>query len=179
MKQRARRFAEAAHRGQKRKNTDAPYITHPIRVAERLEEHGFQEELICAGYLHDVAEDTDYNLEDIRMEFGERIASLVEAHTEDKSKTWKERKQATVNHLKHAEKEVKYLIVADKLDNLLSLKQDIEEHGERVWKNFNAGYEDQKWYHQSIAKYMYHGLSKEDIPPYFYQFEETVRQVFG
>ncbi|MFC3041646.1 HD domain-containing protein [Virgibacillus xinjiangensis] len=178
MKRRARRFAEKAHRGQKRKNRDIPYVTHPIRVAEQLERNGFPEELVCAAYLHDVAEDTAYTVEDIRVEFGDRVASLVEAHTEDKSKSWKERKQHTIHTLKFSDKEIKYLIVADKLDNLLGLEQDLAEQGERIWDNFNAGYEEQKWYNESIAEHMYEGLIDEDVPHYFYEFEETVKRVF-
>src|SRR5690625_4799448 len=91
MKQLAKSFAEKAHMGQKRKISNVPYITHPIRVAERLESAEFSDELICAAYLHDVVEDTDYEIKDIEENFGDRVAHLVAAHTEDKSKSWIER----------------------------------------------------------------------------------------
>ncbi|MUK89810.1 HD domain-containing protein [Ornithinibacillus sp. L9] len=178
MKEKAKDFAEKAHHGQKRKNSDVPYITHPIRVAKRLERAGFSEELICAGYLHDVVEDTIYEIEDIQKNFGSRVAELVAAHTEDKSKSWQERKLHTIDTIKHAEKEVKFLIVADKLDNLLGLEIDLKEQGDVVWEKFNAGIDKQKWYNQSIAKYMYHGIDKKDTPDYFVEFEEAVQRVF-
>ncbi|WP_100012195.1 HD domain-containing protein [Lentibacillus sediminis] len=178
MKQQARDFAEKAHHGQTRKNSDSPYITHPIRVAERLEQAGFSDELVCAGYLHDVVEDTPYEIEDIEESFGKRAAELVAAHTEDKSKSWRERKQHTIDTVKHAEKEVKYLIVADKLDNLLAMEKDLAMQGSKIWENFNAGYVDQKWYNQSIAANMANGLTAEETPYYFQEFAETVKRVF-
>jgi len=176
--EKAKTFAINAHKDQKRKNSDTPYVTHPIRVAKRLQEAGFNDELICAGFLHDVAEDTPYTINDIEKAFGPVVAQLVAAHTEDKTKPWQERKQHTIDTVKAASKEVKYLIVADKLDNLLGLETDLQEQGDRIWKNFNAGYEKQKWYNESIVKNMYVGLDKEDIPDYFFEYEEAVKSFF-
>ena len=179
LKKKAKQFAAKAHEGQKRKNSDAPYITHPVRVAERLEAAGFREELVCAGYLHDVVEDTLIELEDIELEFGPEVSRLVAAHTEDKSKSWQERKQHTIDMIKNADPEVKYLVVADKLDNLLGLEKDLREQGEAVWEKFNAGREKQRWYNKSIASKMYIGLNKENAPDYFQEFEKAVDRVFG
>ncbi|MFC4024780.1 HD domain-containing protein [Oceanobacillus longus] len=179
MKENAKEYASKAHRGQTRKNSDAPYITHPIRVAERLEAAGFSDELICAGYLHDVVEDTPVEIEDIEREFGPKISHIVAAHTEDKSKSWRERKQHTIDTVKNAEKEIKYLIIADKLDNLIGLEEDLKQKGDAIWKKFNAGFNEQLWYNHSIVKNMYAGLSNEDIPAYFKAYEVVVKRVFG
>lgn len=179
MKQTAKDFAEKAHQGQTRKSSNMPYITHPIRVAERLESVGFTDELVCAGYLHDVVEDTPYEMEDIKSMFGSRVAVLVATHTEDKSKSWEERKQHTIDTVKRAENEVKYLIVADKLDNLLGLEQDLKSQGDVVWSHFNAGVEKQKWYNASIVENMYIGIEPVDIPDYFGEYADAVRRVFG
>lgn len=179
MKQRAKVFAEKAHQGQMRKNSAEPYITHPIRVAEQLEQAGFAEEVVCAGYLHDVVEDTAYEIEDIEAKFGSKVAHLVASHTEDKSKTWQARKQHTIDTIRTAEKEVKYVIVADKLDNLLSLEKAIDEHGNAVWSHFNAGFEKQKWYNESIAENMRTGLEDTEIPDYFAEYEQVVLRVLG
>lgn len=175
----AKAFAMKAHQGQVRKNSSEPYISHPIRVAERLEKTGYSDTLISAGYLHDVVEDTNVSLADIEQKFGKEIANLVASHTEDKSKSWWERKKATVDHLKDAPKEVKYLIIADKLDNLLELEKEHKELGDDIWKNFNAGYSQQKWYNEAIAEKMYNHLSSEEIPPYFKEFEDAVKRFFG
>lgn len=178
MQQQAKLFAEKAHQGQKRKNSNTPYITHPIRVADRLKKAGCCEALICAGYLHDVVEDTPITIEDIKDQFGAQVAALVAAHTEDKTKSWQERKQHTIATIKYAEKEVKYLIVADKLDNLLGLEKDLQNQGEEVWQHFNAGPDKQKWYYESIAEYMCIGLDEKDIPDYFKEYEKAVQRVF-
>lgn len=93
----AKAFASKAHQGQARKNSNEPYITHPVRVAERLEKEGCSDDLISAGYLHDVVEDTNVSIEDIERQFGKEIADLVASHTEDKSKSWWDRKKRQWN----------------------------------------------------------------------------------
>lgn len=178
MMEQAKAFAEKAHKGQKRKSAGDAYITHPIRVAKRLMDAGCSEALVCAGYLHDVVEDTPYNMGDIEEKFGPRVAHLVAAHTEDKSRTWRERKQHTIDTVKYAEKEVKHLIIADKLDNLLCTEKEYERQGDALWNNFNAGYEQQKWYNKSIAENMCVGLTDRETPAYFGEFAEVVQQVF-
>src|SRR5690625_1038306 len=178
MKQQARAFATKAHQDQSRKSSNTPYITHPIRVAERLEQEGFSNELVCAAYLHDVVEDTPYEIEDIEEIFGEKIAHLVAAHTEDKSKSWTERKQHTTETVREAKKEVKYLIIADRLDNLLDMESELKQQGHAIWEHFNAGFEKQKWYHLSIAENMYAGLDSEDVPEFCAEFADTVKRVF-
>lgn len=178
MKTQAKTFATQAHQDQFRKNAQIPYITHPIRVADQLESAGFSDELICAAYLHDVVEDTPYEMNDIEKRFGPRVAYLVAAHTEDKSKSWQERKQHTINTLKDAEKEVNCLIVADRLDNLLDLERDLHTHGPIVWDNFNAGPLKQKWYNTEIANNMSIGLDKKDIPDFFQTFREAITRIF-
>lgn len=175
----ARIFAEKAHQGQSRKITNAPYINHPLRVAKRLQDVRSSDELVCAAYLHDVVEDTPFEIEDIESLFGPRIASIVAAHTEDKSKSWKERKQHTIDTVKVADKEVKYLIVADRLDNLLDFEKDLKQFGDTVWDNFNAGYDDQKWYNESIVNHMCDALNENDIPMFFREYEQAVKRVFS
>ena len=72
-------------------------IIHPISVGNLLEEYGFDDNVISAGYLHDVVEDTDYTIDDIRKEFGDDIANLVMCATEPNKKlSWEERKQDTI-----------------------------------------------------------------------------------
>lgn len=178
MKMKARMFATMAHKNQRRKLTNDPYISHPIRVAKQLERHSVHEELVCAGYLHDVVEDTSYTIEDIEEHFGERVAKLVAAHTEDKTKSWQERKQATIDMMKTCEKDMKMLIVADKLDNLLDLQENYEHVGESIWDSFNAGKAQQQWYNESIAEHMYEGFTDEEIPEFFKLYEETIKEVF-
>lgn len=76
----AYKFAESAHRSQKRKSGE-PYINHPLSVASRLADMGLDAETIAAGLLHDVAEDTPRTIQDIEKEFGRTIAFLVRGVT--------------------------------------------------------------------------------------------------
>lgn len=81
MIERAFRFAKAAHAGVRRRSGE-PYILHPIAVAKiASQEMGLGSTSICAAFLHDVVEDTDYTVEDIRRQFGAKIAQLVEGLT--------------------------------------------------------------------------------------------------
>ncbi|WP_027953292.1 HD domain-containing protein [Halobacillus kuroshimensis] len=178
MIEQAEQLAVKAHDGQKRKNSSDPYIVHPRRVSEILRAGGGSAALICAGWLHDVVEDTEVTIEDIRKQFGNQVTELVAAHTENKRLPWKQRKQHTIDTVRNGTLDIKALIVADKLDNLLSIHTDQLRLGEKVWDNFNAGYSQQKWYYQSVASAMYNGLSKQDAPPFFPEYAELVEQTF-
>lgn len=79
--ERAYRFAKEAHKGIRRRSGE-PYILHPIAVAKiASQEIGLGSTSICAALLHDVVEDTDYTVEDIRRHFGDKIAQLVDGLT--------------------------------------------------------------------------------------------------
>ena len=78
--QRAVEVAKKAHEGQLRK-TGEPYIVHPLAVKKILEEWGMDEDTIIAGILHDTVEDTNLTLDDIKQEFGESVAFLVDGVT--------------------------------------------------------------------------------------------------
>ena len=77
---RAYEFAAAAHKGQKRKSGD-PYITHPLAAAKRLAVMRLDADTVAASLLHDVCEDTECTIADIKKEFGDTIAFLVEGVT--------------------------------------------------------------------------------------------------
>jgi len=174
----AKEFATKAHEGQVRKSTGTPMISHPIRVAKMLQDYGFEPEVVAAGYLHDVVEDTSYTLENIVAEFGEDVARVVAGNTEDKSKTWEERKAHTIEHIKTAPLEVKALIVADKLDNLSCLIEDYERFGEDLWNHFKRGKDQQKWYFESVAENAMFGLKNDEIPEFFHTYQEKVKTFF-
>ena len=160
-------FAEKAHRGQKRKGTDIDYITHPMEVFQILTSMNAGYELLVAGLLHDTVEDTDVTIDDIRKAFGERVATLVGNHSEDKSKTWKERKQHTIDELKTADRDTKLLIMADKVSNLRSMLSDYAQVGEKLWERFNASKELQSWYNSEVQDALY------DL-----QFDDNARLVY-
>lgn len=79
--ERAYQFARSAHAGVRRRSGE-PYIMHPIAVAKiASQEIGLGSTSICAALLHDVVEDTDFTVEDIRQHFGDKIARIVEGLT--------------------------------------------------------------------------------------------------
>lgn len=150
---RAINVAARVHLNQNRKSEDLPFITHPFAVGIILSRAGCSEEVIAAGILHDIVEDTSVTLDAIRKYFGERVASIVEYASEpDKSLKWEERKTHTVESVKTAPLEVKMVVCADKLHNVRTIADSMKEIGERVWSRFRRGKEQQKWYYRSLAE---------------------------
>ena len=132
------KFALIAHEGQKR-NDNRPFIVHPLSVAFILQSAGYREEVVIAGILHDVVEDTKFTEQDIKEQFGEEIAALVMGVTEDKTiKDWSVRKQGYLDHLKTASAEVKALSAADLLDNRRSIFSNLENNNAAIWSTFSA-----------------------------------------
>ena len=114
----AAEFAERAHEGVYRKGTKIPYITHPMETAAIVTAFTNEPEMIAAALLHDVIEDAGVTKEELEEKFGSRVAFLVESESEDKSRSWMERKGTTVEHLKSATRDEKILALADKLSVL-------------------------------------------------------------
>ena len=118
----ARYFATAAHAavGQKRKYSDDDYIVHPIRVANLVKQYGGTEDMIAAAYLHDVVEDTDVDILDVRMEFGNDIGEIVDGLTDVSQPSdgnRKLRKAMDRAHSADASAEAQFVKCADIIDN--------------------------------------------------------------
>ncbi len=176
-------FATKAHEGKSRKGSGLPYIVHPIEVVVIISAMSRDSELMAAGALHDVPEDAKITLEEIRAEFGERVAQLVAANTEDKHRdlpaevTWKQRKEETVRYLcEEATYDEKILILADKLLNLRGMYHDLRFiSAEKYWKRFNQSNPvEHCWYHSAILVVTAE-LSKFDK---WQEYRELIRKVF-
>jgi len=128
-----------------------------------LAKEGFDDELIIAGILHDTVEDIEtITLGDIRREFGEQVAAIVEGCSEPQKKaSWHVRKEHTINYLKTAPLDIKYVICADKLDNITSIARDYAADGEPRWERFNKGKEDHAWYYRSLVQSLATGEFRE------------------
>ena len=116
-------FATKAHEGQVRKYTGVPYITHPLSVGFIIASVRWftnDQDVIAAGILHDVLEDTDRTVEDIFELCNQRVTDFVEDVT-DISKlsdgNRKYRKKIEIEHLAVAPPESKTIKLADILDN--------------------------------------------------------------
>ena len=132
--ERAYESAAYWHRDQKRRSGD-PYITHPLAVATILAELGMNTETICAALLHDTVEDTPYTLTELRGEFGEDIAALVDGVTKlDKVKYGESAEAETVRKMVVAmSRDIRVLVIklADRLHNMRTLRYLPREKQER------------------------------------------------
>lgn len=144
-------FAVRAHAGQTRKGKDVPYIAHPLAVALSLARAGCGDDVVIAGLLHDVVEDTAVTLEEVRERFGAGVADIVAACSEDKRLSWEDRKARMLHSLAGAPLVVKLVACADKLHNIRDLRADFEQVGDRVWGRFNRGREQQAWYYRGLV----------------------------
>ena len=173
-----KKFAIEAHEGQRRKaDKSKPMIIHPIDVANILTEYGFDDNVIAAGYLHDVVEDTKYTLEDIKKLFGTDIASLVDGATEpDKSLSWEDRKKYTIDRTKTLDLRHKAIICADKISNLEDLKILFEIKGKYDFSAFKRGFESQKWYYTEIYNNLIY--NEEANNPMFIRLKKLIDQIF-
>src|ERR1019366_8000301 len=121
---RAYHFAAARHVHQRRKGEAAePYMNHLTEVAELVAQatRGSDPEVIIAAVLHDTVEDTDTALDDLKAQFGERVASLVAEVTDDKSLPKQTRKDLQVTHAANASRGARIIKLADKTSNLRAL----------------------------------------------------------
>lgn len=147
-------FATKAHEGQFRKGTTRPFILHPLEVGTIVASMTADTEVICAAILHDTIEDCEGITEEvIEKEFSKRVADLVVEESEDKSKTWMERKSHTIEKLKTARWEIQLIGLADKLSNMRDIDRDYPECGEELWNRFRM--KDKKiigWYYKSIRE---------------------------
>ena len=152
MIEKAMKFATRAHEGQFRKGTQRPYIVHPAEVSEIVAEMTDDEDVICAAVLHDTIEDCEgVSQRLLAQEFSEKVAYIVAQESEDKSKSWMERKTLTIEHLRTAPWEVQMVGLADKLSNMRDIDRDYPVAGERLWERFRM--KDKAvigWYYKGV-----------------------------
>ncbi len=158
--ERAIEYAMEKHHGQVRKIKNTPYILHPMEVAQIISTMTSDEEVIAAGILHDILEDTDGTKEELTELFGERVVEIVESESEARKKgegqreSWQRRKEASIKALAASEDlDVKRLWLADKLSNIRSMAESYREVGDAMWKNFhNDDPLKHRWYYKTIAE---------------------------
>ena len=169
----AKKFAENAHKGQKRKGKDTPFIEHIYSAINYVKQLTQDENIIAATFLHDTLEDTDTTIEDIKNNFNETIVSYVAHETEDKSLPWKERKQLQINSLKNAtDKKVLIIAFSDKLANLKEMTEDYT--GEKFWNRFNTkNPNDHYWYYNEFLNLF---ITNEEVFENKFIFKKLVEE---
>ncbi len=173
------KYATDMHQGKNRKFSNIPYILHPLEVAQILSTLTDDEEVITAGILHDIVENTEGTLTEIEERFGKRVAFLVSTDSEseyageNRSATWKQRKEETLRALKTStDIGVKMLWLADKLADIRFLSGMYSEFGEEMWKKFNQNDPDlQRWYYKSVAEMIELALNKTGA------FKELIKHI--
>lgn len=144
-------FAVKKHRNQFRKGTDLPYIVHPLSVMICLVEMGASEDAIIGGVLHDTLEDTNTSYMELKWKFGKKVADIVKSCSENKSLSWKERKQETIVKLMYPPMEDVFMVeLADKLCNLRDIHR--ERWGIGFWKRFKVSKKSLGWYYGGLCE---------------------------
>jgi guanosine-3',5'-bis(diphosphate) 3'-pyrophosphohydrolase len=118
-------FAGKNHGMKLRKDNETPYIVHPLRITSILRAVGLsefkEEDLMIAALFHDLVEDTETNLEEIKSQFSEKIASIVKELTKPKNGN----KEKWLKSFDTVSKEAKIIKMADRIDNLMDMNIDI------------------------------------------------------
>ena len=168
-------YATKAHKGQTRKVEDVDMIFHPFTVGMILQRCGCDEDVVSAGILHDVVEDTPHTFEDIEKEFGRKVRDYVYDSSEpDKTLPWKERKIHTIEHIKNAPLGSKLIVACDKISNLEDALSNIEKYGED--KVINRNPEEQKWYYTSVYNSCIEGVDENH--PIFKRYKSVLERIF-
>lgn len=132
--------ARAAHAGQVRNGSGGmPYVEHPIAVASLLDEHDYGEEVLAAALLHDVVEDSETTLDELRELFGAEVVGMVGALTDDESiDPYRERKAEHRERVAAAPAGAHAIYGADKLTNVRTLRAAYEDEGDAVRGEFKV-----------------------------------------
>ena len=178
---RAIMFAVKAHAGTERRGKGFPYIVHPMEAVEIVATITPDQELLAAAALHDVIEDTDISADEIREEFGDRIANLVVAESDvfpeglSEEESWRARKQAAIDRLAAAPRDAKIVALGDKLSNMRAIARDYAVKGDELWKIFHAPHpSDHEWHYRGLAN------SLRDLKDTFAfkEFESLINQIW-
>lgn len=175
-------FAVKAHANTERRGKGFPYIVHPMEAMEIVATMTTDQELLAAAALHDVVEDTDVTVEEIRKEFGERIAELVDAESDkfeagkSEEETWHARKQAAIDRLAAASHDAKMVALGDKLSNMRAIARDFDEIGDKLWTRFHAtDPKDHEWHYRGLVN----SLRELSDTHAFKEFSQLVDNVFS
>ena len=174
-------FAVHAHAGTERRGKGFPYIVHPMEAVEIVATMTPDQDLLAAAALHDTVEDTDVTIDQIREEFGDRIASLVASESDtfeegvSEEDSWHSRKRAAIDRLANASHDAKIVALGDKLSNMRAIARDYSVQGDSFWNLFHAkDPKDHEWHYRGLADSL-----RELSNTFAYQeFERLINQVF-
>lgn len=174
-------FAVRAHHNSERRGKGFPYIVHPMEAVEIVATITPDQELLAAAALHDTIEDTDVTMEQIRAEFGDRIANLVQAESDhfvegvSEAESWHDRKQAAIDRLAAAPHDAKIVALGDKLSNMRAIWRDYQIKGDELWKIFHVTDKaSHEWHYRGLAA----SLRELDDTFAYKEFVRLIDEVF-
>lgn len=175
-------FAVKAHANTERRGKGFPYIVHPMEAVEIVATMTNDQELLAAAALHDTVEDTGVTLDQIRSEFGERVAKLVEEESDvfmegvSEAESWHARKQAAIDRLAAASRDAKMVALGDKLSNARAIYRDYAQQGDELWKIFHVTDKaEHEWHYRGLARSL-----RELAGTFAYaEFSSLVQKIFG
>lgn len=146
-------FAVQSHAGTARRGKDLPYIVHPLEAMAIAATMTSDQEILAAAVLHDVVEDTDVTLDEIRARFGDRVARLVETESDRRvdGMDWRTRKEESLRRLREASRDEKIVALGDKLSNMRAIARDYTTKGEAFWNLFHIK-------EKAVHAWRYHAL---------------------
>ncbi|MGE5361271.1 MAG: HD domain-containing protein [Bacteroidales bacterium] len=171
-------YAIDVHRGQRRKGTGVPYVSHVLIVAGLVLENGGDEDEAIAALLHDAVEDQggEPRLADIRAKFGDRVAQIVLGVSDTTvmpKPPWEERKRRYLEHLPTAPASERLVSAADKVANARAILANYRDLGDELWPRFNANRDQILWYYRSLVQ----GFRAAGGPALVDELERVVREI--
>ena len=174
-------FAVRAHAGTQRRGKGFPYIVHPLEAVSIVATMSADQEMLAAAALHDTVEDTEVTLQQIREEFGERVAELVACDTDTaregdrNEKGWHQRKQEAIDRIASAPHDAKIVALGDKLSNMRAIARDYSVQGDALWQLFRThDPKEHEWHYRGLAE----SLSELRDTFAYKEFERLINQVF-
>ncbi len=175
-------FAVKAHHNTERRGKGFPYIVHPMEAVEIVATITPDQELLAAAALHDTVEDTDVTVEQLRAEFGDRIADLVASESDEmpenisEEDSWHSRKQAAIDRLAAASHDAKIVAMGDKLSNMRAIARDYKEKGDALWSIFHVKDKaSHEWHYRGLAA----SLSELSDTFAYQEFVRLIDEVFA
>jgi len=175
-------FAVQAHHNTERRGKGFPYIVHPMEAMEIVASITPDPNLLAAAALHDTIEDTDVTVEQIRELFGDRIAQLVHAESDQftegvsEEDSWHDRKKAAIDRLAAASRDAKIVAMGDKLSNMRAIWRDYQVKGDELWSIFHVKDKpSHEWHYRGLAA----SLSELSDTFAYQEFVRLVDEVFG
>lgn len=150
------RISANAHRNQSRKGSKVPYIVHPFAVMFIASQYTQDENTLIACLFHDIIEDVpdQYSAEQMTADFGDEVTDIVLGVTKKPGLgDWKETCQSYLQNLEqNAPQKSAVVAVADKIHNIMSIIEDYQQQGDKIWEIFAADKYSQLWWFKSTQE---------------------------